>query len=191
MRLRPRTVFEVRETETRSALWRWAHQFGVTIHHLGSVIEGREVYGAMLGPHLRVCRTAQERLHPVRWVSPLEQLPRSRKAPTMSAIACPAWCENDHGMDPSSDVVHHIRLLYDETGHPVTVYVERDDPVSGPQGHAQVCVTTWAEPDTAQLQLSAAQARALAVLLTATRRDGEVASALTEAAEVIEGDLGT
>ncbi|MEV2277893.1 hypothetical protein AB0I72_20135 [Nocardiopsis sp. NPDC049922] len=185
----PRTVFEVRETKTPIALKRWAHQFGIPIHHLGSDIEGHEVYGAMLGPHLRVCRTAQERLHPVRWVSPLEQLPCPRKAPPMSA--CPAWCENDHAMDPSSDVAHHIRLLHDETGHPVTVYVEQDDPVSGPPGCPHVCVTTWADPKTAQLQLSAVQARALAVLLTATRRDGDVASALTDAAEVIEADPGT
>ncbi|MDT0327059.1 hypothetical protein [Nocardiopsis lambiniae] len=188
MSTRPRTVFEVRETETRNALWRWAHQLGVTIHHLGSDIEGREVYGAMLGPHLRVCRTAPERLHPARWVSPLEQLPRPRKAPPM--LSCPKWCENDHTMEPSSDVAHHIRLLHDETGHPVTVYVEQDDEVTGQRGRPQVCVTTWVEPETVQLRLDAAQARALAVLLTAIRQDGDVASALTKAAELIDASLG-
>ncbi|CAL9327434.1 hypothetical protein SUDANB121_00008 [Nocardiopsis dassonvillei] len=141
MTSRARTVFEVRETKSHSALRQWARRFGVPIHHLGSDTEGHEVYGAMLGPHLRVCRTEPERLHPVRWVSPLEHLPRPRKAAVMPT--CPGWCENDHEADPALNLIRHIRLLHDQIGHPVTVYVERDDPVSGPPGKPVSCLVYW------------------------------------------------
>ncbi|MFL1427497.1 MULTISPECIES: hypothetical protein [unclassified Nocardiopsis] len=179
-------MFEVRETMSRSALGRWAGLFGVPIHHLGSDIEGREVYGARFGPHLRVCRTAPERLHPVRWTSPLENLPHPRTAPTM--FACPAWCENDHDAS-ASDAVRHLRLLHDRTGHPVTVYAERDDLSAGEHGVPWVCLVTWVGSEAVKLRLAAAQARALAVLLAVTWRDGDVAGALTEGADLIESDI--
>jgi hypothetical protein len=76
-RREPRTVFEVREVESREALHAWARAHGVRVRYLGSTWQHEEVYGAQQGTQVRVCRTPWEhhRPHPVVWRSPLEALP--------------------------------------------------------------------------------------------------------------------
>jgi hypothetical protein len=67
-----RTVCEIRELATVSALNTWAHQHQARVRLMGADLEGRALYAATCGPQTRVARSRQETPRPhVMWHSPL------------------------------------------------------------------------------------------------------------------------
>ncbi|GAA0976173.1 hypothetical protein GCM10009551_010850 [Nocardiopsis tropica] len=97
-------------------------------------------------------------------------------------IICPPWCSIDHEAYGSD--MHHLCLVHDEDGEPVTVLVERVDSEEGPLGASLVGMVTTTSGT--ELKLTPQQARALAQLLTLTHDLTDAAAALARAADLIE-----
>ncbi|OLT27218.1 hypothetical protein BJF83_18715 [Nocardiopsis sp. CNR-923] len=77
-----RRVCDLRELPDVPALKRWAAEHGADVHCLGPDLESRAVYGAAVGPVIRVARSRHREPHPHApvWHSPLEHLPNTASA---------------------------------------------------------------------------------------------------------------
>ncbi|MEV2274363.1 hypothetical protein AB0I72_02150 [Nocardiopsis sp. NPDC049922] len=80
--MKRRTVCDLHELADLPALKAWAAERGADVHCLGPDLECHAVYAAILGPVIRVARTAHPdpHLHTLVWKSPLEHLPDTASA---------------------------------------------------------------------------------------------------------------